>query len=307
MSIRRLKTLIAIAEKGTFAAAADAVFVSHAAVSQQMKILEEELRVSLFDRSKRSPELNQLGQALVTRAREIVHSYDNMVQSIVSEDGLMGELTIGAVPTTLAGLVPRAISIMKSRYPSLHVRVVPGLSAELQPQVDRGVIDAAIISEPPYMLKHLTWRPFAEEPLIVLASLQVQSDDPEYLLEAFPYIRFTRSAWVGRRIDEWLQERKLNVHESMELDSLEAISTMVYNNLGVSIVPQRCVPSPNPLSLKRIPIGPSARPRILGLVSRNDSVKFPLIDVVLTELVNLVEMAGQVKAIRGSLPELVTG
>jgi DNA-binding transcriptional LysR family regulator len=133
MSIRRLKTLIAIAEKGTFAAAANVVFISHAAVSQQMKILEDELQVSLFDRSKRSPQLNQLGQALVTKAREIVHDYDNIVGSIISDGGLMGELTIGALPTTLTGLAPRAISVLKARYPNLHIRVTPGLSADLLP------------------------------------------------------------------------------------------------------------------------------------------------------------------------------
>ncbi len=306
MSLRRLKTLIAVAEKGTFGGAADTVFVSHAAVSQQMKSLEEDLQVTLFDRRRRSPELNQLGRALVTKAREIVHSYDNMVNSLLSEGGLMGQMTIGALPTTMTGLVPRAISVLKARYPNLHIRIVPGLSADLLPQVERGGLDAAILSEPPYLVNYITWRPFAEEPLIVLASLQEPSDDPEYLVETFPYIRFTRRAWVGRLIDEWLHKRKLNVQESMELDTLEAISTMVFNNLGVSIVPHRCVPSPYPLPLKRIPIGPSAKPRILGLASRNDSVKFQLVDAFLAELVHLVEAAGQVKAIRSSLDSTVS-
>jgi len=297
MSIRRLKTLIAIAEKGTFAAAAETVFVSHAAVSQQMKALENELQVQLFDRTKRSPELSQLGQALVTRAREVVRAYDTMVQSIIGEDGLMGELTIGALPTTMTSLMPQAIRVLKARYPDLHIRVAPGMSADLMPQVDRGGIDAAIVSEPPFLAKHMSWQPFAEEPLIVLTSLQEPSDDPEYLVENRPYIRFNRHAWVGRLIDEWLQERKLNVREAMELDTLEAISTMVFNNLGVSVVPQRCVLSPNPLPLKRIPIGSTARPRILGLISRNDSVKFQLIQAFQLELVRLVEAAGQVRVI----------
>ena len=77
----------------------------------------------------------------------------------------------------------------------------------------------------------------------------------------------------------------------MELDSLEAISTMVFNGLGVSIVPRRCVPSPNPLPLKRVPIGDAGARRILGLASRRDSPKFKLVDVFLAELVRLVDAA----------------
>ena len=301
MSIRRLKTLIAIAEKGTFAAAAETVFVSHAAVSQQMKALEDDFQVALFDRTKRSPELNPLGQALVRRAREVVHTYDNMVQSIIGEEGLMGELSIGVLPTTITGLVPQAIRIMKNSYPRLHIRVTPGLSADVLPQVDRGGLDAAIISEPPFLPKHMNWRPFAEEPLILLAPANETSDDPEFLLKNRPYIRFNRRAWVGQMIEQWLQERKLTVSESMELDTLEAISSMVYNELGVSIVPKRCVPSPHPLPVKRIPLdkatGETARPRLLGLASRTDTTKFKFIDVLYAELVALVEAAGEVKAI----------
>ena len=162
MSIRRLKTLIAVAEKGTFAAAATARFVSHAAVSQQMKTLEDELGVSIFDRSRRSPVLNQHGRNLVAKARDVVHAYNNMVSSVHDDDRVVGELVFGAVSTCMTSLVPRVVGMLKRRYPKLHVRVVPGLSAELQIQVERGYLDAAVLSEPPFLPNGLSWRAFAE-------------------------------------------------------------------------------------------------------------------------------------------------
>ena len=299
MSIRRLKTLIAVAEKGTFAAAATATFVSHAAVSQQMKTLEDELGVAIFDRSRRSPVLNQHGRNLVAKARDVVHGYNNMVSSVHDDDRVVGELMFGAVSTCMTSLVPRVVGMLKRRYPRLHVRVVPGLSADLQIQVERGYLDAAVLSEPPFLPGGLSWRAFAEEPLILLASLEEESDDPEWLLESRPFIRFNRRAWLGRQIDEWLQANKLNVREGMELDTLESISSMVFYQLGVSIVPRRCVPSARPLPLKRIPLGASARPRILGVMSRKDGSKSQLLEVLIAELVELVESAGEVKSVHG--------
>ena len=299
MSIRRLKTLIAVAEKGTFAAAATATFVSHAAVSQQMKTLEDELGVAIFDRSRRSPVLNQHGRNLVAKARDVVHGYNNMVSSVHDDDRVVGELMFGAVSTCMTSLVPRVVGMLKQRYPRLHVRVVPGLSADLQIQVERGYLDAAVLSEPPFLPNGLSWRAFAEEPLILLASLEEESDDPEWLLESRPFIRFNRRAWLGRQIDEWLQANKLNVREGMELDTLESISSMVFYQLGVSIVPRRCVPSARPLPLKRIPLGASARPRILGVMSRKDGSKSQLLEVLIAELVELVESAGEVKSVHG--------
>ncbi len=292
MSIRRLRTLVAVAEQGTFAAAAEAVFVSQAAVSMQMKSLEHDLGAALFDRKRRPPALNPLGLALVPRAREIVRAYDAMRQSVTDPHGLSGDLTIGAVPTTMTGLVPKAIGALRATYPMLHIRVVPDLSAGLVPQVDRGHLDAAVVSRPPYPLSQLDWTPIAAEPLIVLAAPGTRADDPRALLERSPFIRFNRQAWVGRLIEDWLQKNRIHVREVMELDTLEAISAMVFHCLGVSIVPRRCVPSPAPLPLLRIALDAPQHARVLGLVMRPDCPSRRQVEALAGALVSQVREAG---------------
>lgn len=296
MSIRRLKTLVAIAEAGSFVDAADVVSLTPAAVGQQIKALEEEFGVSLFNRNKRSPRLTPIGQALIPKARELIRAYDNMVPTLLNNAQQVQHMSIGAVPTTMTGLVPRSLTALREVYRNLHIRIVPGLSADLLPQVERGYLDAAIVSEPRRLPEHLAFRAFAAEPLILLAPAETGLAEPRELLETLPFIRFNRRAWVGQQIDDWLIQKKVKVKESMELDTLEAISAMVYHGLGVSIVPTRCVPSPRPLPLTRITLA-TAKPRLLGILSRPDNVQFKLIDIFFIELTNLVRQAGEVEAI----------
>lgn len=302
MSIRNLKTLIAVAEHGTFTAAAEAVFVTHAAVSQQMKALEEEWQVEVFDRSRRTPRLTPTGLALVQKAREIVEAYEGIVPSVLGDQGIRGELSLGAVPTTLSSLVPFGVATLKADHPELHVRVVSGLTAALTAQVERGVLDAAILTLPPIIPKRLQWQRIAREPLELLASREAESDDPIELLRTRPFIRFTRGAIVGSMIEGWLQRQGLTVRESMELETLEAVASMVHANLGVSIVPRQCVPSPSVLPLKRLPLAPDAPCRELGLLSRSDTVKASIVAVLLKKLKETVERRGQPSGVADPAP-----
>jgi len=291
MSIRVLKTLIAVEENGTFSAAADAVFVTHAAVSQQMKTLEEEWGIAIFDRTRRTPVLTPTGRALVSKAREVVAAYDNLVPSVLGDDGLRGKLMLGAVPTTLIGLTPAAISMLKTEFPELHVSVQPGLTNELLHQVERGNLDAAIISKPNLLPRRLNWDEIAIEPMQLLASVETESDDPVHLLKTNPFIRFSRNAVVGMMIEKWLQSQKIDVNDTMELEGLEAISNMVFCNLGVSIAPKSCVHAINRLPLKYLPLGPDAPARHLGLISRDDSARARVIEEVHIKLLDAVAAA----------------
>ncbi|HMB14076.1 MAG TPA: LysR family transcriptional regulator [Roseovarius sp.] len=299
MSIRRLRTLIAVGEHKTFSAAADAVFVTHAAVSQQMRSLEEEWGLALFDRSRRTPELTPAGRALVARAREIVRAYDGIVPSVLGDEGFQGEISLGAVPMTLTGLTPLSVRLLKQSFPDLHVRIVPGMTTGLIAEVERGALDCAVLSRQGPLPPEIDHADIAREPMELLAPEDTIGDDVRALLANHPFIRFSRDAVVGGLIDGWLREQSIAVNVTMELQGLEAISSMVLAGLGVSIVPARCVRGANPLPLRRLPLPEGAPVRQLTLAHRRDNPRIRVIQEIHTALLGAVDIGAFTPAATG--------
>lgn len=292
MTIRLLRTLIAIADTRTFTAAAGVVHVTHAAVSQQMQTLEADLGVALFNRSTRTPELTPVAHQIVAKARKLVADYDNLVPSVLGDGGLNGLVTLGVLRTTLTGLTPQAMAILKTNFPDVGLRIRPGLTGTLLADVARGDLDAAIVTKPHLMPDGIQFRDLTEEPMELIAAMEEQGDDPIALLKTRPFIRFNRNAVVGTLIDNWILSKGLRVTETMELDSPEAISSMVRANLGVSIVPSLAVKPLESVPVKRLPLGQDAPTRILGLAYRKDQLKIRLLDELFAILERVVEKAG---------------
>ena len=210
---------------------------------------------------------------MVDEAEAVVEAYDSLADKVRSGDEVSGELILGAVPTTLTGLVPLALTQLKVSHPSIRVRVVPGLSNQLLLQVERGQIHAAVVSKPDVLAKSLCFSRIAAEDLVLLAAQSTAKLPVLDLLQSQPFIRFNRDAVVGRQIEGWLQNNGIVVNDVMELEGLEAISSMVAAGLGISIVPNRCFIESDHLPLARIPLGNHAPSRLLGLVSCVDSPK----------------------------------
>jgi len=283
MDIRHLKTLIAIAEHRSFAAAAEVIGLTQSAVSLHVKALEEELATRLFDRHCRPPLLNTHGKDLVERAREIVNLCDGL-SSRFSGGEMAGTLELGAVQTALSGVLPRALVKLRTTHPDLQVRVTSGLSADLTDAVRKGNLDVAIVSEPTQLATGLSWHACGREPLMVIAPMGVPGDCDRDLLAALPYIRFQRFAWAGRVIDTHLRDRGIHVTQGMEMDSLEAVSMMVSNGLGVSIVPRRPIADPFPGEVRSLPFGDPPVYRDIGLVERTANPKGDLVKVLYSVL-----------------------
>lgn len=289
MSIRALRTLISVQKHGSFRAAADNEHLTPAAISQQMRNLEISLNLTLFDRSGRSPRLTDIGLDLVGEAALVVEAYDTLADKVAGIDDISGELILGAVPTTLTGLVPLALSQLKILHPGLQIRIVPGLSNQLLLQLDRGHIHAALISRPEILTPSLVFSKIATEELVLLVAAKIQAQSANDLLLSQPFIRFNRDAVVGRQIEAWLQSRDIVVHDAMELEGLEAISSMVAANLGISIVPKRCIDESEHLHLKTLPLGLDAPKRTLGIVRRANTPKAKIIGAAETALLKAVD------------------
>ena len=291
MTIRLLRTLVAVADAKTFSAAAARVHVTHAAVSQQMQTLEADLGVTLFNRSTRTPELTPLGRQIVIKARDVIAAYDNLVPSVLAEDGVGGALALGAMPTTLTGLTPRAMAVLKARFPLIGLHIRPGLTGALLAEVARGTLDAAIISKPQLIPPGLTFRPLATERMHLIAARQETEKSALVLLQSRPFIRFNRNAVMGTIIDTWLRANRIDVRETMELDSPEAVISMVHENLGVSIVPALAVPASGSPDVRRLDLGMQAPERIVGLIQPDAPVKTRALDAVHAALVQVIASA----------------
>ena len=289
MSIRSLRTLVAVHRHGSFRAASEAEHLTPSAVSHQMRNLEVTLGLELFDRSAKSPKLTHIGLTFVGEAAAVVAAYDGLAERVKSNNELFGEITLGAVPTTLTGLVPIALARLKSVHPDIHVRIVPGLTNQLLLQLDRGQIQAAIISRPDVLPNRLEFSEIVSEKLVLLVSENTPDLPPKELLGASPFIRFTRDAVVGRQIETWLQRKGIEVKDAMELESLEAISSMVTAELGVSIIPDSRLVAYDHLRLKRIPLEQNGPKRIVGLASMTESPHTKMIDAVTAALLEAVD------------------
>lgn len=254
-----------IAESGSFAGAARAIYRTQSAVTAQIQALEDELGVRLFDRTKRPPTLTEAGRSFIPRAREVVNAYDALFRDPAKAD-LRGDLRLGVVPSAMTGLTTRVLMLLRERHPGLHIELAMGLSAELVSMVERGQLDVALISDPLDVSSSLKWSPFLREPLVLIAPIDAPKKSARELLRTYPFMRYTSQAWVGKLIERVLKQKRLHVHETMVLNTLEAITSMVHAGLGVSIVPLRLVEPPGSPLVRSVPLpGPTVF-RTLGLI-----------------------------------------
>ncbi|KWT06442.1 MULTISPECIES: LysR family transcriptional regulator [Pseudomonas syringae group] len=266
--IKELKTLIAVAREGTFAAAGDRIGLTQAAVSAQMQRLEAQLGVELFDRKGRSAQLNRMGQQVLLQGQELVRLYGSLGNSATgSAPNVL--VTIGAIASVQRSFLPDALALFHRQFPQCRTRVIPGLSMDLVNQVDAGEVDLAAIIRPPFSLhSDLRWTTLMREPYRLIVPADLQGEDWAELISSQPFIRYDRSSFGGRQVDRFLRQTHVSLREVCELDELDAIVKLVANGVGVALVPETATIQAWPAGVRAVDLGPHTFHRDIGLVHR---------------------------------------
>lgn len=149
MNLRDFKYMIAVAETLHFGKAAERCFVSQPTLSGQLKKLEEELGVSLFERTNRSVSITPIGELVLQHAKLMMEQADAIVQlSRAHNDPLAGPLRVGAIPTISPYLMPLILMPLKKEYPQMRLVLQEETTENLTNHLQDHQIDVAILGTP---------------------------------------------------------------------------------------------------------------------------------------------------------------
>lgn len=272
MNLRDLRYFVALADLQHFGRAAAACFVSQPTLSTQIRKLEAELGVPLFERAPRRVMLTPAGRDMVARARRIVGEVDQMKEAARrGQDPEAGTVRLGMFPTLGPYLLPHVVPGIHARFPRLELLLVEEKSDVLLARVREGRLDAALLALP--VADDQLHAEFLFEERFVLAvparhalasraSLSVQelSHERLLLLEDGHCLRdhaldVCHLAGTGEK-------------SGFQATSLETLRQMVSANVGVTLLP---------ILATRPPVAPSDSIRLLGFSDASPSRRIAMV------------------------------
>lgn len=150
LDLKRLHILREVANRGSFSAAADALFLSQSAVSQQIATLEREAGTSLLHRTRGAPKLTDAGRVLVSHADAAIARLEEAERDLAALAGLEGgQLRLASFPSAGATLLTEAVSVFHDRYPKVKLSVAELEPEESLPQLRGGELDLALVFDYP--------------------------------------------------------------------------------------------------------------------------------------------------------------
>ncbi|WP_254019904.1 LysR family transcriptional regulator [Mesorhizobium escarrei] len=244
MDLRRLRYFTAVAEELHFGRAAERMHVVQSAVSQQVKLLEEELGFPLLERSRQKVRLTLPGEVFLPEARDILRRIEEAThRARASADGSIGRLAIGFVDNVLWSLLPPMLQVFRARWPEVELTLYP-LDRTAQIEGLRGsVIDIGIIPSPPPG-HGIETALLVEAPLVIaLPDGHRLAGTPSLALAALadePFVLFPRK--MGSRILDIMVAAFATAgfapKVAQEAEQLHTLLALVSAGLGATLVPE---------------------------------------------------------------------
>jgi LysR family transcriptional regulator, hydrogen peroxide-inducible genes activator len=288
MNIRELEYLVAIADLKHFGKAAYKCFVSQPTLSGQIKKLEQELGVTLFERGRQGVLLTRPGEEIVSHARKIlahVHELQQLAESI--KDPLSGHLRLGIFPTLSPYLLPYIVGNLHKAFPKLEMYLIEDKTANLEKQLSEGTLDAAIlalpVANPSFEVIELFSEPFLlatppDHALSKKRSIKMQD------LEDLSLLLLEDGHCLRAQVLDVCHSAGASEYSAFRATSLEALRQMVAAGTGVTLIPKLAVQKDLTTSkfISYIPFSKPQPHRTLGLIYRKGSPRYTLFQELAT-------------------------
>lgn len=269
MYLRQLEALLAVAEEGSFTAAADRLHTVQSNISGHVQQLEAELGVQLLVRGRRGAVPTEFGERVLDRARAVRSELGALRKDLSMLQGLeTGHATLGVVGTVSRSLVPALVEEMRRVAPALSLRLTEGASERLAVEVaDRELASAVVtepVSDPRLVVEHLR-----DEALVGLVPASRDLGAEPVPLAAFsdhPLILPPNGNPLRDEVDDAARSERVALRVPIEVEGIRLIADLVASGAGVSILPETAVPDDEHPAIRTVRIA-GLPPRRLALIT----------------------------------------
>jgi LysR family nitrogen assimilation transcriptional regulator len=241
MNLQQLKTFVLIAELGSLSRVSDRIRVAQPALSRQMRLLQEEVGVSLLTRHRHGLRLTEEGTELMSRISGVLRQLDQAFEDVRTlSRTTRGSVSLGIVPTASYVLAGKLASEVAAKFPGISLRIVEAYSAPLIEWLQRGEIDVAIMYGSDADL-HLKTEALLSDRLVLVgpsdSNLKPELPVAVAAISRLPLVLPSRPNGLRLLVERAASKAKVKLAVRFEADSFRVLIDLVEKGLGFTLLP----------------------------------------------------------------------
>jgi DNA-binding transcriptional LysR family regulator len=276
VELRQLRIFCAVAEFGSFTAAAERIHTVQSNVTMRVKELENELNQQLFVRRKSGVVLTSAGQTFLGYARRILQLTDESRNALLDTARPSGQLRLGSMETTAAIRLPGVLARYREKFPDVQLSLLTGTTAELMKAVENHQLDGAFIGGYQQTSTLLQDEVFQEQLVLVSSRDHKSLTDLAHAIPQQTVLVFRTGCFYRSTLEHWFYQAGLIPNQVMEMGTLDGILSCVAVGMGITLLPRSVVENCRTRSALRIHNLPAEIANVKTMfVRRNDVLPTP--------------------------------
>lgn len=245
MEIRNLKTFVRVAEERSFTKAASQLGYTQAAVTHQIKQLEEELGIQLFERIRNQTKLTMSGEQLLPLVYQTLKDTDNILSFANADLEMRGQLKIGTCTSMMEAMLPEIITELNSRHPLVQTTVLTGTTIDSADMLSRNEVDIMLVIDEkisnPYLMRaaereeQMDFVCGRSHPLAKKKRISVKE------LCEHPFVVTETGVSYTQVLEKFLAKNDATIEPFLEIGSTNVVIDMVKRNRAVAFLPHYIV------------------------------------------------------------------